>query len=120
MFVGDELKITHFISAIDVLILPSVKDEDLPIVISEAMALGKPVFSTRIAGIPEQIFHAKTGLLVEPGNSTQIALAIYQLCMNSEMRSSFAANSVSRFSSHFSRQMAVRCYSKFYANLASN
>lgn len=116
LFVGDELNITNFISAIDVLILPSVKDEDLPNVISEAMALAKPVISTRIAGIPEQIIHAKNGLLVEPGNSTEIALAIYQLCTSSEMRSFFAANSVSRFNSHFSSQMAVRRYSELYAS----
>ena len=120
MFVGDELNITNFISAIDVLILPSVKDEDLPNVISEAMALGKPVISTKIAGIPEQIIHGKTGLLVDPGNTTQLALAIYQLTINSAMRNMFALNSVNRFNSHFSSHMAISRYSELYANLVSN
>jgi glycosyltransferase involved in cell wall biosynthesis len=120
MFVGDELNITDFISAIDVLILPSVKDEDLPNVISEAMALGKPVISTKIAGIPEQIIHGKTGLLVDPGNTTQLALAIRQLTINSAMRNMFALNSVNRFNSHFSSQMAISRYSELYANLVFN
>lgn len=120
MFVGEELNITNFLSAIDVLILPSVKDEDLPNVISEAMALGKPVISTKIAGIPEQIIHDNTGLLVDPGNTTQLALAIYQLTINSAKRNMFALNSVKRFNSHFSSQMAISRYSKLYENLVSN
>jgi glycosyltransferase involved in cell wall biosynthesis len=120
IFVGDELNITNFISAIDVLILPSVKDEDLPNVISEAMALGKPVVSTKIAGIPEQIIHGKTGLLVDPGSAIQLALATYHLTINSAMRKMFALNSVNRFNSHFSSQMAISRYSDLYAKPVSN
>jgi glycosyltransferase involved in cell wall biosynthesis len=37
-----------------------------PTVILEAMASGRPVVSTRIAGVPEQVEHGRTGLLVAP------------------------------------------------------
>jgi glycosyltransferase involved in cell wall biosynthesis len=48
------------------LVLPS-HAEGLPIVIMEAMALGRPVISTCIAGIPE-LLDAECGWIVKPGD----------------------------------------------------
>ncbi|MDQ6765470.1 MAG: glycosyltransferase [Verrucomicrobiota bacterium] len=50
-----------------------------PTVILEAMASGRPVISTQLAGIPEAVVHGTTGLLVEPGNSAALANAIARL-----------------------------------------
>jgi glycosyltransferase involved in cell wall biosynthesis len=49
------------------LVLPSFA-EGLPMVIMEAMALGRPVLSTYIAGIPELLDHGKNGWLVPAGS----------------------------------------------------
>lgn len=54
------------------LILPSFS-ENMPIVIMEAMALGRPVISTYVAGIPELVKPGDTGWLVPA--SDEIALA---------------------------------------------
>lgn len=54
------------------LVLPSFS-ENMPVVIMEAMALGRPVISTYIAGIPELIRPGHTGWLVPA--SDEIALA---------------------------------------------
>lgn len=51
----------------------------LPTVITEAMACGLPVVSTRLAGIPEMVVDGKTGLLVEPGDTDALAGALDQL-----------------------------------------
>jgi glycosyltransferase involved in cell wall biosynthesis len=48
------------------LVLPSFA-EGLPVVIMEAMALGRPVISTQIAGIPELVEPGKSGWLVPAG-----------------------------------------------------
>src|SRR5204863_2553762 len=49
------------------LVLPSFA-EGLPVVIMEALALGRPVISTYIAGIPELVHPGRNGWLVPAGN----------------------------------------------------
>lgn len=53
--------------------------DNLPTVITEAMAYGLPVVSTRLAGVPEQVVHGETGLLAAPGDSTEFAHHLRQL-----------------------------------------
>lgn len=64
-----------------VFVLPSVVtargDRDgIPVALMEAMAVGLPVVSTRVSGIPELVVDGVTGLLAEPGDSTGLANAI--------------------------------------------
>ncbi len=56
------------------LLLPSYA-EGLPIVIMEALAVGRPVLTTRITGIPELV-DAQCGWLFEPGDVGAIADAL--------------------------------------------
>jgi len=56
------------------LLLPSYA-EGLPIVIMEALAIGRPVLTTRITGIPELV-DAGCGWLFEPGDVDAIAEAL--------------------------------------------
>lgn len=57
------------------LILPSFA-EGLPIVIIEAMLLGRPVLSTYVAGIPELVVNGETGWLFPAGSEEEIAHAV--------------------------------------------
>jgi len=57
------------------LVLPSFA-EGLPVVIMEAMALGRPVISTYIAGIPELVRDGENGWLVPPGDAAALANAM--------------------------------------------
>jgi colanic acid/amylovoran biosynthesis glycosyltransferase len=57
------------------LILPSFA-EGLPVVLMEAMILGRPVLSTYIAGIPELVIHGKTGWLFPAGSKDDMLSAI--------------------------------------------
>ncbi|MFQ5706401.1 MAG: glycosyltransferase family 4 protein [bacterium] len=71
----------------DVFVLPCVKTADgdrdgLPNVLLEAMATGKPVISTPVAGIPELITDGKTGLLVPENNARALSNAIVWLMRN--------------------------------------
>ena len=64
-------EIPLWVNACDILVLPSL-NEGLPNVISEALACGKPVVATKIAGIPE-IVNKDVGYLVKPKNKNDLA-----------------------------------------------
>jgi colanic acid/amylovoran biosynthesis glycosyltransferase len=57
------------------LVLPSFA-ENMPVVIMEALALGRPVISTYVAGIPELVEPGKTGWLVPAGEEIALAEAM--------------------------------------------
>ena len=52
-----------YIESADFFILPS-RSESYPLIIGEAMSLGKPIISTNVGGIPEMIEDGVDGLLV--------------------------------------------------------
>ena len=64
---------------IDILVLSSLYKEGLPNVLLEALAMGRPVVSSRLAGTPEVVHDGVTGLLVEPGDVDGLADAIARL-----------------------------------------
>ena len=57
------------------LVLPSFA-EGLPVVIMEALALGRPVISTYVAGIPELVKPGVNGWLVPAGSVSDLAAAM--------------------------------------------
>jgi glycosyltransferase involved in cell wall biosynthesis len=76
----------------DALVLPSFA-EGLPVVIMEAMALGRPILSTLIAGIPELVRDGKDGFLVPAGDSRLFADAILRFfSLPHEERDQLASN----------------------------
>jgi colanic acid/amylovoran biosynthesis glycosyltransferase len=70
---GDRVKAE--ILAARALVLPSFA-ENMPVVIMEALALGRPVISTYVAGIPELVLPGKTGWLVPAGDEIALANAM--------------------------------------------
>lgn len=60
--------------------------DGLPTVLLEAMALGTPCVSTDVTGIPELIRDRQTGLIVPQHNAKELAIAMQQLLINSDLR----------------------------------
>jgi glycosyltransferase involved in cell wall biosynthesis len=73
---GDRVR--REIIAARALVLPSFS-ENMPVAIMEAMALGRPVISTYIAGIPELVQPGKTGWLVPAGDELALATAMKEV-----------------------------------------
>ncbi|UWR23518.1 glycosyltransferase [Sulfitobacter sp. S190] len=71
----DEARILSELDAAHALLMPSFA-EGLPMVIMEAMAAGRLVIATWIAGIPELVEDDKTGWLVPAGDAAALADAI--------------------------------------------
>jgi colanic acid/amylovoran biosynthesis glycosyltransferase len=72
---ASEATVRERILASRAMVLPSFA-EGLPVVIMEALALGRPVLSTYIAGIPELVEPGKDGWLVPAGTVTELADAL--------------------------------------------
>jgi glycosyltransferase involved in cell wall biosynthesis len=60
--------------------------DGIPNVLLEAMAVGLPVITTEVAGIPELVEHNQTGLLYPPHNVEEIASGIIELLNDQEKR----------------------------------
>jgi glycosyltransferase involved in cell wall biosynthesis len=77
-------KVFDIIAESRMLVLPSFY-EGFPLTLLEAMALGLPIITTRIQGLPEIIPEGKNGILVSPGNVHELAQAIQTLLSNPDM-----------------------------------
>lgn len=73
----DEAAVKSYIRKARALVQPSFA-EGLPVVIMEALALGRPVISTSIAGIPELVRTDENGWLVAAGNVDELVVALHK------------------------------------------
>ena len=84
----DEIR-RHYAEA-DVFCLPSFA-EGVPVVLMEAMAMGLPVVTTRITGIPELVDDGVSGLLVRPARADELASALTELASDPGWRETMGA-----------------------------
>ena len=94
--------------------------EPFGITILEAMSMRKPVVATRVGGIPEIITNEVEGLLVEPGNSLQLAKAISRMFSDSSERRRFGSNARKRVEKEFTWETIARKTFEFYSNLLND
>ena len=78
-------------ASLDVLIVPSVWLENSPLVIHEAYLAGVPVVGSHIGGVADLVRDGWNGLLVEPGSSEALALAIRSLVDHPDRLDTFTA-----------------------------
>jgi glycosyltransferase involved in cell wall biosynthesis len=78
VFTGIRRDIPDILSALDVFVLPSV-NEGLPNALLEAMAMGKAVVASDVAGVPEVVEPGVSGLLVPPEDHMALEKALSRL-----------------------------------------
>ena len=100
-------------SACDVFVLPSL-EEGFGVVLTEALASGKPLVGTKVGGIPAQIKDGWNGFLVEPGNEKQLAEKIRYLIDNPEERERMGKNSRKLAREEFDWKKIAERYLKVY------
>ena len=70
--VGQRLDVPDILNAADAVCLSS-RAEGAPMVLLEAMSLGKPIVAPDVGGIPEAVVNEETGLLVPVGDADALA-----------------------------------------------
>jgi glycosyltransferase involved in cell wall biosynthesis len=108
IFTGYREDALRVLSQLDVLVLPALFGEGLPIVILEAMALAKPVVATRVEGISEVVRDAETGVLVAPGDASALSQAILTMIRNRELAGQMGTRGHERFLHEFTADVMAR------------
>jgi len=79
----DYTKIPALLATADIYVFPSFS-EGMPRAVLEAMAMELPVVSSKVDGIGEVIENDNTGLLVQPGDETELAQALLRVLGDSD------------------------------------
>ncbi|MDH3256195.1 MAG: glycosyltransferase [Nitrospinota bacterium] len=104
-FAGQQGKeaVKNYFQAADLVVVPSIIDstgetEGLPVVLLEALACGKPVVATRVAGAPDVIVDGHNGFLAKPEDGKDLADKMKQaLKANAGTLSKNARDSVQKY-----------------------
>ena len=89
-FVPEDRAADYFRRA-SVVVLPYIEASQSG-VIPMAYSSGKPVVATTVGGLPEAVENGRTGFLVAPRNSVQLADAVVQLLLDAPLRRWMGAN----------------------------
>jgi glycosyltransferase involved in cell wall biosynthesis len=81
----DTARTQQLLAESDLLLLPS-RNEGLPMSVIEAFAYGLSVVSTPVGAIPDILEDGVNGLLVQPGDSAQLADAILTILQDEPLR----------------------------------
>jgi len=99
-----------------VIVLPSLT-EGLPLVLLEAMALGKPVVASDTIGVRELVTDRVTGFLVRPGDPAALAEAIVGLVPHQDLVDAMGRAGRQRLEATLSAQDAAARMAIFYRTL---
>jgi glycosyltransferase involved in cell wall biosynthesis len=102
------------LAAMDVFVMPSLY-EGGPTTVLEAMAMAKPVVSTRVGMVPEVVADGDTGLIVEPGDVAGLESAVSRLLADEELRNCLAARAREEAVRNFSVVRMVDRYLEVFA-----
>ncbi len=105
-----------FLASLDVFTLTS-RYESFGYVTCEAMAMGKPVVATNVAGSKELVADADTGYLTLPGDAAMCSAALLELVRNRSLRRAMGEAARKRVREHYDVGRMVRQVEDLYRDL---
>jgi len=91
-------------------VIPSLWDEPFGLVVTEAMAAGRPVVAYKSGGIPEIVIDGVTGILVPRGDVKALISAVEYLIEHEEIARRMGREGRKRVEKYFSAEQMVRKY----------
>lgn len=85
----------------DVVVVPSIWGDAYPLSVIEGMAAGKPLVTTDVGGIPEQVRGSGAALVLAPGDAGALTLALKELILDRERRREMGARARAHAERHF-------------------
>lgn len=101
------------------MVLPSFW-EGLPVVLMEAMAMGVPVITSRIAGTPEMIIDGRNGLLFTPAKWPELGKCIRRLLDRPELGAQLATAARATIEQDFDVDVSARRLQRFFGEWQSS
>jgi glycosyltransferase involved in cell wall biosynthesis len=120
----DRAAVARALAAADVVAVPSVVDragnvDGLPNTLLEAMAAGRAVVASRVAGIPDVITDGTNGLLVPPGDAGALRAALARLAADGDLRARLGAAARVTAARRHGWDAAARRFEECYAAAAA-
>lgn len=118
-FLGFIQEVPRFLSALDILAMPS-RNEGLGTLLLDAALAGCAICATAVGGIPEVIEHGETGLLSSVGDPLALADHLAKLILEPSLRQTLSANSRALVAREFSVDAMVEGNQAVYQELLSS
>jgi glycosyltransferase involved in cell wall biosynthesis len=95
------------------------RQDNVPMAIAEAMAVGRPVVATRVGGIPDLVSDGTTGLLCAPEDPEALARALVVILADNSRRARLGVAGRATARARFDQQAVAAEYSRIYHDLAA-
>jgi len=115
-FTRDSARLARFYQAADIYVHAALVDT-FPNTVLEAMACGIPVVASAVGGIPEQVVHESSGLLVPPKDSQAMAAALDRLLADGNLRDRMGQQAAERARRFFDLRREAQAYLDYYKEM---
>lgn len=112
-FAGTRRDVRDILDAVDLFALPSLW-EGMPNALMEAMAAGRPVVASDIDAIRELVLHGKTGWMVRPGDSEDLARVLIDALSDPRRAAAIGEAGQDHVRRHFSLDGMADAYAALY------
>jgi glycosyltransferase involved in cell wall biosynthesis len=112
-------EVQYYYAMSDIVVVPSLQ-EAFGLVVSEALASGKPVIGTKVGGIPDQIIDGYNGFLVKPKDPKEIADKILWLLDHPDAAKHMGMNGRKIVEEKFDINMRIEKIISLYESLLKN
>jgi len=116
---GYRTNVEDFIQASDVFVLPSIKDEDMPLVVLTALSQGKAIVASDFAGISQVINTGYNGILIQNDIvefASQLEQKIFMLYNDADLRGKLGDNAKISYKQYTPETYGLR-FNEIYTKL---